>query len=127
MLLRLAHGNGALTGADVVDLETGEERHSPEIGTDLGIPAWAPDSRYVIYPFHGDLMIWDTDSLSGQLRSSRASLRLDLSDIHLQGCSDAPPSGGVALDTASVHRRRSRRPGWCRAPAEWPGFSAPSD
>jgi len=85
MLLRLAHGNGALTGAVVVDLETGEERHSPEIGTDLGIPAWAPDSRYVIYPFHGDLMIWDTDSLSGQLRSSRASLRLDLSDINLQG------------------------------------------
>ncbi len=84
LLVQLIHGNGSLSGAVVVDLITGEERHSPELGTDFGDPAWAPDSRFVVYPFDGDLMLWDTQSQAGQLRSSRASLRLDLSDIALQ-------------------------------------------
>ena len=84
LMVELIHGNGSVTGAAVVDLVTGEGQHSPELGTGFGAPAWAPDSRFVLYPFDGDVMVWDVRALEGQLRSARASIRLPLSDLSLR-------------------------------------------
>jgi hypothetical protein len=82
--IRLTHGNGSVRGVVVVDLETGAGVHSPELGIELGRPAWSPDSRFVLYPFDGDLMVWDVTAADGQLPSGRAILRIPLSDVLLR-------------------------------------------
>ena len=84
LVIRLQHGNGSVHGAVMVDLVTGVGRHSPELGVNFGVPAWAPDSRFVLYPFDGDVMIWDVEALDGQLPSARASIRLNLTDLTLR-------------------------------------------
>lgn len=84
LLIELRHGNGSIGGAVVVDLVTGVGVHSPELGVDFGTPAWAPDSRFVVYPFDGDLMVWDVTAVEGQLPSARAPIDIVLDDVSLR-------------------------------------------
>lgn len=84
LLVELRHGNGSVSGAVVVDLVTGEGQHSPELGVDFGAPAWGPESRFVVYPFDTDLFVWDVEALEGQLRSARAVLGVQVSDVALR-------------------------------------------
>ena len=72
--LRLRHGTGMPTGVVVVDLDEKWGHHSPEIGVDLGSMAWAPDSRFLLYTFDDDVMVWDVEAGPGELPSGRAHI-----------------------------------------------------
>jgi hypothetical protein len=84
LLIGLRQGNGSISGAVAVDLITGVGVHSPELGVDFGTPAWAPDSRFVLYPFDGDLMVWDVTAVEGQRPSGRAHVGVVLDDVSLR-------------------------------------------
>ncbi len=84
LAIRLLHGDTTPAGVVVVDLNDGWGRHSPEIGVDLGRMAWAPDSRFLLYTFENDVMVWDVEAVSGQIPSGRASVGEPLEHIVLR-------------------------------------------
>jgi len=67
----IRYGNGSSRGLLVVDLAEGTTVHSPEVSPGFGSYAWAPDSRFVLYEFEGDVMVWDTLAPAGTVPSGR--------------------------------------------------------
>ncbi len=80
----MSHGNGSVRGLVAVDLATGQAHHSPEMGLDLGKPAWSPDSAFLMYPFERDLMVWEVAAASQSVSSGRAIVRQELTEISLR-------------------------------------------
>ncbi len=85
--LRLAYGTSVQSGVVVVDLSEDWSRHSPEIGIDLGHMAWAPDSRFLLYTFEDDVMVWDVEAAEGESPSGRAHIGEPLGPIILRDIS----------------------------------------
>lgn len=67
----IRYGSGNARGLLVVDLADGSTVHSPEVSPGFGSYAWAPDNRFVLYEFDGDVMVWDTLAPEGTLPSVR--------------------------------------------------------
>ncbi|WP_419841701.1 hypothetical protein [Candidatus Poriferisodalis sp.] len=82
--LRLMHGGGASFGIVVIDLSQDWSRHSPEIGVGLGHLAWGPNSRFLLYTFDDDVMVWDVEAAQGERPSGRAHLSEPLGRIVLR-------------------------------------------
>ena len=82
--LRLLHGGGLQSGVVVIDLDEAWGRHSPEIGIDLKQMAWGPDSRFLLYTFDDDVMVWDVEAGPGELPSGRAHVGEPLEHLILR-------------------------------------------
>lgn len=84
LAVRLRHGNGNPVGIMVIDLDEEWGRHSPELGIDLGQMAWAPDSRFLLYTFADDVMVWDVEAGPGELPSGRAHIGEPIEELVLR-------------------------------------------
>ena len=82
--LHLAQAAGTTQGVLVIDLETGDWVHSPEVSAGLGSFAWALDSRFIAYSLDGDVMFWNTRSGEGVLPSARMRMSSPISSVWLQ-------------------------------------------
>ncbi len=81
LAFHLAQLSGNVRGVMVIDLVTGTHAFSPEQSVELGDIAWSSDSRYLLYAFDGDVMVWEPDFTSGMGPSGRVMINRRLESL----------------------------------------------